>query len=83
MWTRKPAKPELVEAVRDIVFHNSHKNCNENFIIRSMPESDLYEVINAIAEARDQGFIYCTNGRWAPRAEYVNNRKGKPSHGNR
>jgi hypothetical protein len=71
VWARKPADPILIVAVRELVFMNQHKNCTDDMIVRLMPESSSYHVLDALAEARELGFIYSTNGRWAVRAKYL------------
>ncbi len=74
MWTRKKADPDIVRTVLELVFMNQHKNLNDDMMIRLMPETDSYMVLDALAEARDAGLIYCSGKRWAIRGKYLRER---------
>ena len=75
MWNRKAALPDVLETVVELVVQNQHKKLNDDLMIRLMPETPSYHVLDALAEARDQGRIYCAGGRWGSRAKSLHELK--------
>jgi len=71
MWFRKPATAELVSTICELVFMNQHKNLTESKMVSLMPLFDAYTVLDGLAAARDEGLIFCSNGRWGVRAKYL------------
>lgn len=74
MWTRRKAEPATIKTVVELVWQNQHKNLDDNMMIRLMPETDSYEVLNALISAREAGLIYCSAKRWGVRAKYLKDR---------
>jgi hypothetical protein len=74
MWVRKAADPDMVKTVIELTFMNQHKNLTTNMMIRLIPLSDTYSIVDALAEAQSQELIFCSNGRWGVRAKYLKER---------
>jgi hypothetical protein len=70
MLRDKLSPEELIEAVREIIFYNCRKKLSTKKILVKLRAYSLREVEAALRAARDRGYVYCTNGLWAPRAAY-------------